>query len=173
MGEVHVGDDKVISESEASKIQTTLNQHTAAWLKITNVGEKWKHARRYRETTINKTASIPPLSLLIKDHKPVKQGELPKTRPVIASQASMNIHMNNLLSEIIEPIANITGGAEKISTEDMLSEVDKVNNLLLEASKSANEKVKREISNLVLIGADATALFPGLMKENTSEIVAS
>ena len=55
----------------------------------------------------------------------------------------------------------------------MLSEVDRVNSLLLEASKTADDKVKREVNNLVLIGADATALFPGLRKEHTADIVAS
>ena len=83
-----------------------------------NIGEAWTHKERYRETMLNKTASVPSLSILVKDHKQVGQGELPKSRPVCSSGESMNLHLNNIVSEILEPLANITGTSEVISSEE-------------------------------------------------------
>ena len=85
MRKVHVGIDRVISDWEASTIQRTLNQHTSAWLKMLGAGENWGHESRFRETCLNQTASIPALSLLIKDHKRTEPVDLPKTRPVCGS----------------------------------------------------------------------------------------
>ena len=82
--------DKIISDDEAAKIQSTLNNHTAAWMKMVNLGDRWKHSRRYRETALNKTASVPPLSILIKDHKQVAPNSLTKTCSVVSYGQSMN-----------------------------------------------------------------------------------
>ena len=101
---------------------------------------------------LNKTAAIPNLSLLIKDHKPVQPGEIPKSRPVCSSQESMNIHLSNLMSEILDPLADNCGGIETVSTEDLLSEVDKLNDFLIKTSNDPNcdIKIKHEIQNMIL-----------------------
>ena len=61
MGMTHVGDNRVISRTEAEQVQKTLNQRASAWLKILDMGGKWGHAKRFRETTLNRTANIPPV----------------------------------------------------------------------------------------------------------------
>ena len=122
MGEIHTKKDRVISEWETHVIQKELNNHTSAWLRMLQAGENWGHGKIYRGTCLNNTASVPTLSLLIKDHKPVEPGELPKTRLVVGSQAGMNLHLNNLISEVLEPLANrVEGNIEVISSEDLSS----------------------------------------------------
>ena len=69
----------------------------------------------------------------------------------------MNIHLSNIMSEILDPLADNCGGMETTSTEDLLSEVDKVNTMLINASNDpmCDKKLKNDIKNMLLLGADA------------------
>ena len=63
--------------------QRILNGHVSEWIKMTGMGEKWKHVKRQRETHIDHGESVAPLYLLIKDHKPYDPAvQLPPSRPV-------------------------------------------------------------------------------------------
>ena len=77
MGTVHAGGDDVLKPGEAEDIQDLLNENTSAWCKILNIGETWNHGEKFRETTINNSTSVPSLRIFVKDHKPVKERELP------------------------------------------------------------------------------------------------
>ena len=68
-------------------------------------------------------------------------------------------------------MANSSGGIEVCSSEEMLSEIDSVNKYLLETSKQCDHKTRLKINNLLLIGADAIALYPSLRKEQTADVV--
>ena len=65
MGAVHVGDDDILKPGEAEDIQDLLNQNTSAWCKILNIGETWSHGEKFRETTINNTASVSSINILV------------------------------------------------------------------------------------------------------------
>ena len=94
------------------------------------VGHYWKHMDRFRKTMINNSMAICPLYLLYKDHKSWswKKGKPPPTRPVASGSSGMNLHLSELVSQIMEPIANQwVGGLETISCEDMLSQIDALN----------------------------------------------
>ena len=62
----------------------------------------------------------------------------------------MNIHMNNLLAEIIEPLTQCQESAAVVSSEALLAEVDKLNKELETESNSQNPKVQRDLKNLLL-----------------------
>ena len=110
------------------EIQALTNGHTSSWTKILGVGEFWNHTSRIRETTINKGDNVAPLYILLKDHKPVVEGEVPKTRPVCSSQQGLNFHLQNILNDLVEPTAEeVCGGIEVSSTEDLLHDLDKLN----------------------------------------------
>ena len=94
---MHTKGDKVITYRETHDIQKRLNHHTTAWIKMVKLGQQWDHGERFRETCLNRSASVPALSLLIKVHKLIKEGAIPKTRPVCSSTGSMNIHISNLI----------------------------------------------------------------------------
>ena len=85
MGQPHIGNDKVISVQDAMEIQKVVSAHTSTWVKILNMGGTWGQTDRFRKTTVNETANVPPLYLFLKDHKVMKEGKLPKTRPVCSS----------------------------------------------------------------------------------------
>ena len=70
----------------------------------------------------------PPLYLLVKDHKEPREDGVPKTRPVVSGNQSLNVHLNNLLAEILEPIASAAEDSpEVISTEHRLHIIDSFN----------------------------------------------
>ena len=162
MGKVHVQKDTEIDEDKAREIQRKLNGHVSMWLKITNMGLDWNHCDRMRETCINHSCSVASMYLLIKDHKTVKKGELPSTRPVCSGCSSMGVHLSNLLSEIIDAIASsMDGSIEVISTEDLLHKIDEYNKQV-ERDDHQGLGEKQENEKVVMNGADATALYPNL-----------
>ena len=173
MGAAHIGEDPLLKAGEAESTQILINELTSAWGKILGIGEAWKHSRRFTETTINSTANVPSLSILVKDHKSVGEGELPKSRPVCSSGESMELHLQNLISEVLEPVANNNGGVKAMSSEDMLASIDRLNDHLIKVSNGPNcdPATKKSILNAVLVGA--VALFRSLKKDKTSEVVES
>ena len=163
MGEAHLKGDREVDQKEVTSIQAGTNGHVASWIKIMGVGECWDHTSRVRETTINKGDNVAPLYVLLKDHKPVVQGELPKTRPVCSSQQGLNYHLQNILSDVVEPLAEeVRGGIEVGSTEDLLHEVDQLNKWWME------NKIGEDLGDVMILGCDAVSLFPNLKKEETA-----
>ena len=91
------------------------------------------------------------MSLLVKDHKKVEEGKLPKTRPVVSASEGIGTSFSNILSEIVEPLADsLTDSMEVISTEDFISRIEETNESLAKISPD----------EVALVGADATAMFP-------------
>ena len=176
MGEVHTSKDIEIGWGEAAEIQKLTNGHTSSWIKIAGVGESWGHVERVRETCLNKSICIASMYLLYKDHKETKTGEVPKSRPVVSSSGGMGIHLNNILSEFVEPLAdNVKGKIEVISSEEMMNKFDRLNKLveIQEEKLAAGEEIQQHIdlAKSVLTGADAVALYPSLLKKTTAMIV--
>ena len=71
-----------------------------------------------------------PLYLLFKDHKgwSVNIGGEPPSRPVASANSGQNVHLSEVVSQILEPIANNwKGGMEVISTPDLASKIDGMN----------------------------------------------
>ena len=89
----------------------------------------------------------------------------------------MGVHLANILSDILEPFANVLGlQYEFVSTEDMLGRMDR-HNAEVEAIKDFYErKIGKEIESpgdlMVMLAADCVAMFPSMRKGNTSKIVA-
>ena len=129
----HTNKDKVIDREESEENQKILNGHVSMLLKAMRVGEDWEHQSRIRSTTLNDTAAVPPMYPLIKDHKKPGEGGIPRTRPVVAGNKGMNLHLNELLSDILEPIVALAKeNYEAISTEDSLRSIDDMNQVLRE-----------------------------------------
>ena len=71
-----------------------------------------------------------PLSLLFKDHKgwSPTSGTGPPTRPVVGGHLGINLHISEIVSDIVDPVVTTyVGGREIISTEDMVARVEKLN----------------------------------------------
>ena len=79
MGSIHTAKDQEITWKEVEAIQRGLNGHCSMWAKILNMGEAWGHEDRIRESCIHKSEIVPPMTLLIKDHKPKSSNGMFKT----------------------------------------------------------------------------------------------
>ena len=53
---------------------------------------------------MSQSLAVPPLYMLLKDHKRMDPEGLYPTRPVISSAKGMNLHLNDILHEILQPI---------------------------------------------------------------------
>ena len=119
-GQAHTSRDEVVEFSEIKSTQAELH----GLIKTFKIGEGWDHVERMRETMINNSLAVCPLYLLYKDHKgwDVSKGPVPPTRPVASGNRGMNLHLSEILSDILEPVADgVKDSCEVISTEDMVA----------------------------------------------------
>ena len=152
MGQEHTKNDIEIDETEAKKTERRLNGHCSMWLKFGGIGSDWNHQSRMREAVIQHSGTIPNTYLLLKDHKIINPGEIPKTRPVTSGFQGMGVGFSEILSDFLEAIADTKETPiEVISTEDFINRMEDFN------------KVDRTGQNPVIVGADATGLFQNLL----------
>ena len=112
VGDTHVSKDMVVDDKFVRGTQ----------IKCLNMGESWEHTDRLRQTQINHSCLVPPLYLLIKDHKKYSGSGPPPARPVCGAVNGMDVHLSNILSHIIESVADeMKNKIEIISTDDGLS----------------------------------------------------
>ena len=138
-GSVHTSKDREVNLSFVEEKQKECNGHCSMLMKVFRIGEDWKHSGRHRETRINKSCNIPPLRLLVKDHKvwdPSKGP--PQTRPVCSSNVGQNVHLSDIVSDVLEPVATARKTMEIISVEDWLSQVD-AHNAKVDSTTGAKE----------------------------------
>ena len=129
-GLAHVKNDVVVGWPDLKEAQTKLNGHIAMLIKVFRVGKSWEHQDRIRESMIGESMSVCPISLLFKDHKGWSKdsGKVPPTRQVAGGHMGMNLHMSELISDILEPIVEtIPGGEEVISSEDLQANLEDLN----------------------------------------------
>ena len=75
--------------------------------------------------------------------------------------------MSIMVSQVLESVCDsIPSPAEVISTEDMLAKIRELNMNIMRLNEKNGEKCE-----LLMLGADAVALFPSLMGVRTGEIV--
>ena len=73
MGQKHTHKDEVISQVDAEAIQREANGHVSMWIKMLGMGDAHGHGPRIRESLIQESCVVPPMKLLIKDHKKLSQ----------------------------------------------------------------------------------------------------
>ena len=124
----HTLKDEEVDDETTDSTQKLLNGHTSMWLKMSKMGESHQHQQRQRATHIEQSATVPPLYLLVKDHKKQNDDEPPSTCPVCGATAGMNNHLSNIISVYLEATADeMDNNREVISTEDALSRIDRYN----------------------------------------------
>ena len=158
-GSVHTCHDVEVNQEFAKDNQRLLNGHTSCWLKIFNCGSDWSHETRHRETRLNKSCAIPVLRLLFKDHKNWKPTDgPPPTRPVCGANTGMNVHLSDLVSMVLEPLASsLPGSWEVISTDDYISRHEEYNTNCDETAKREGETANREGERMEVPEGETTA----------------
>ena len=143
-GEVHTSKDREISMQQAEEIAKDLRGHTSSWLKILNVGEDHKHQSRHRKTFIVNSMNIAELYLLWKDHK-----KTPASRPVASANNGFNVQFSNLISPILEYVAdNMKRKFEVSSTGNSLYKIYKFNS---SRSETLTDKAEFPFTEPVII----------------------
>ena len=102
----------------------------AMLIKCFKIGSNWGQTDRIRETMLGEGIATCPISLLFKDHKGWKNGspDVPPTRHVAGGHKGMNMHLSEVVSDLLEPlVGTLPGGEEVISTEDLLARIDDLN----------------------------------------------
>ena len=129
-GTSHTEKDSIVGWDDLKQSQNEINGHTSMMIKIFDIGRAWDHTSRVRETMLGEAMATCPLSLLYKDHKGWNSGmgTVPPTRPVAGGHMGMNLHLSEVVSDLIEPLVDkYEGGKECISTEDMIAKVVDMN----------------------------------------------
>ena len=132
-GMVHTAKDRLVGMEEVKMAQKELNGHISMLIKAFKIGSHWKHGYRCRETMMGESQSVCPLSLLFKDHKGwvAGGGSKPPTRPVAGGHLGINLHISEIVSEILDPVVELVmNGREVISTEDLLGKIEILNELM-------------------------------------------
>ena len=106
---------------------------------------------------------IPVLSLMLKDHKELKEGMLP-TRPVCGTSSSINGELSEYLSNIVDSINDCPETKKVISCEEVCGKLDDLNMKVIE------DEV--DMSEVMIASLDATALYPSLNVRDCVRIVA-
>ena len=130
-GMVHIKDDEQVGIEERKSNQKILNGAVSMMLKIFRVGKNSRHEGRWRESMMSNSLEACPLWLLFKDHKnwTSSKGTPPPTRPVMGGNGGMNAHLSEILSWLLEPLANsmIDKSSEVISDEHLKNKIDTIN----------------------------------------------
>ena len=138
-GLVHTRKDIEIEPRHIKKIQKTVNDHVYWLSNILQCGKNWQHSDRMAKNLKDEGEQVCQMSLLLKDHKlwsPGDPGPVP-SRPVVAGNSSLNCHLSELISSIIEPVAFEESGRKIDSTDDMLVRITEINKLVEEERNSS------------------------------------
>ena len=92
---------------------------------------------------------VPELSVLVKDHKDwtYECGKVVPTRPVLSGNNCINIHLSEIISEIVEPLIINEQGSEVQSTEEFLSRIDDLNTDVLNGRDNTSWNVLDKFSS--------------------------
>ena len=129
-GMKHTLGDREVTWQIIKEAQREINGHVSMLIKTFKIGHNWDHGARIRESTMGESLSVCPLSLLFKDHKgwTLDSGTVPPTRPVVGGHVGLNLHISEIVSDILDPVvATYQGGHEVISTEDMVARGEIIN----------------------------------------------
>ena len=111
----HTVRDREASWQDVKESQRELNGHVSMVIKVFKIGSYWDHGSRVRETTMGEDMSVCPMSLLFKDHKgwSASLGTVPPTRPVVGGHMGINMHLSELVSDILDPVVSTHRGGER------------------------------------------------------------
>ena len=124
----HTTKDEKVSWNMIKYFQNQVNSHVWWLSKILGYCEGTDPGRMNKNLS-DDGFEVPELAILIKDHKSWTFGtnKAVPSRPIVNGSKSLNSHLSEIISEIIEPVTNEMVGAEISSSEEALYKLDNVN----------------------------------------------
>ena len=151
MGRVHTDKDWEVGPEVVADTQEILNGHVSMLLKGFGVGQNWNQTDWIRESTICHDRNVPPMYIMIKDHKVILVGKWPSTRSVISNNKGLGVHLANVVSDIVEPTGHCTAVSfESISTEDLTARHEEYNAKVREDQTKEDEGIGESYLVLML-----------------------
>ena len=139
--ETHTSGDQVVTIEEVETSEKKLTGVSFQLARALRMGVAHGHGQeeKIRQNLKSECVEIPKLTAKIKDHKEVIVGEPVKVRPVCGAVEAPCGQLSNNLSEIINAITKFEDKHESEcrSSEEMRSEVKKVNSKLKEEREAA------------------------------------
>ena len=183
---VHTSKDQIISEQEVIELETVLSATSSSVARILKIGDKWDQKDCVQSAAKSTLSSIPPLAILLKDHKP---GPDKPVRPLCRSAESPNGPLSELTSDVMNIVANELNSrqlTEVKSTEEMCSILDSINDRIqpdfncleecgvIEQNLLSSHNLSQHPDHLpeIVIGSmDVKALYPSLDIDHSSQII--
>ena len=130
-GNCHTIKDRKVLWPEIKQLQKNINNHT--WWVSHIVGNcKNTNPQRMIKNIQDYSHQIPEMQILVKDHKQWSEDSkkaIP-SRPVLSGNNCINMHLSELISELVEPILTTLGGCEIRSTEEALEKITSLNDMI-------------------------------------------
>ena len=161
----HIKEDKTITEHEVAKLEKVINCHTNMFRKLFKIGSDLDHEDRVKSAVTQKEGPVPKLRGHRKTHKEVPEGQEvqgPPMRTLCGASRSINGPLSNILSEILNKVADNLDKDVKTecrSTEEMVAGIECV-----------NQKTHKD---LVTCSMDVAALYPNLKAKIVAREIAA
>ena len=182
----HTGSDPIVSQSDVSAMEQTLSATASSVARVLQLGETWNQTDRVQSAVKSTCTIIPPLAILLKDHKP---GDDKPVRPLCRSSESPNGPLSHLTAKVMNLVAkelNVQVQTEVRSTEEMIAVLDSVNESItpdtrcleqcgpIQQCDLAKHNVQVHPNHLpsITIGSmDVKALYPSLDVNHSCNII--
>ena len=138
-GNVHTKNDQEIKWPQVKSLQNRVNSMVWWLSRVLNHSEMTDPKRMDRNTQ-DHNSEVAEMYILLKDHKKWDSNSKQPVpcRPVVSGNGTYNVHLSELLSELLEPVAKEMCGAEIASTEDALHQITNINDWI-EQGKNLDE----------------------------------
>ena len=141
-GDAHTQNDEVVDWKTIEVAKKEIKNHLTAICNMFQMGRDWGETMetRVRRAMVELSTVIPQMSCSPKDHKPLPESGVPKTRPLMNASSSMNQRVSDVVSDLMTYLfLTEQKTAEVVSTEDFLSKIEAFNKLVREEKIQAEE----------------------------------
>ena len=182
----HTHMDKIITHQDVAKLETVLSATASSMARVLQIGEAWGQSDRVQSAVKSELTSVPPLAMLLKDHK---EGSDKPIRPLCRSADSPNGVLSDLTAKVMQIVAkdiNSKQLTKVCSTEQVCAILEDINSKTpenldcltqcgpIEQGFLAQHQIDihpQHVPEMVVGSMDVKALYPSLDIEHSVQII--
>ena len=182
----HTGNDPIVDQEQVNELEYILSATSSSMARVLMISEEWNQEDRVQSAVKAKLTNVPPLAILLKDHKP---GPDKPVRPLCRSTESPNGPLSSMTAKIMNIVAmelNKETKTEVRSTEEMCAILDGVNQQVppdtfcleqcgvipqSDLAKHMTRTHPEHIPAITIGSMDVKALYPSLDIDHSCEII--